>query len=98
MLTGATGFLGAYLIDEMQDNADQITCIVRGHDINQAKTNLENNLNCYFDMSHVDKLMKHIDIVLADLSELDHLIIDSAIDTIIHAGARTIILVMMKHF
>ena len=89
LLTGATGFLGAYLIDEMQDNADQITCIVRGHDINQAKTNLENNLNCYFDMAHVDKLMKHIDIVLADLSELDHLIIDSAIDTIIHAGART---------
>ena len=40
-------------------------------------------------MAHVDKLMKHIDIVLADLSELDHLIIDSAIDTIIHAGART---------
>ena len=89
LLTGATGFLGAYLIDEMQDNADQITCIVRGHDINQAKNNLENNLNCYFDMAHVDKLMKHIDIVLADLSELDHLIIDSAIDTIIHAGART---------
>ncbi|MDU1550559.1 MAG: SDR family oxidoreductase, partial [Staphylococcus epidermidis] len=89
LLTGATGFLGAYLIDEMQDNADQITCIVRGHDINRAKNNLENNINCYFDMAHVDKLMKHIDIVLADLSELDHLIIDSAIDTIIHAGART---------
>ena len=89
LLTGATGFLGAYLIDEMQDDADQITCIVRGHDINQAKTNLENNLNCYFDTAHVDKLMKHIDIILADLSELDHLIIDSAIDTIIHAGART---------
>ncbi|MDU2885637.1 MAG: SDR family oxidoreductase, partial [Staphylococcus epidermidis] len=89
LLTGATGFLGAYLIDEMQDDADQITCIVRGHDINRAKNNLENNINCYFDMAHVDKLMKHIDIVLADLSELDHLIIDSAIDTIIHAGART---------
>ena len=98
MLTGATGFLGAYLIDEMQDNADQITCIVRGHDINQAKNNLENNLNCYFDMAHVDKLMKHIDIVLADLSEL---IISLSIQPLIQLFMPEhvqITLVMMKHF
>ncbi len=89
LLTGATGFLGAYLIDELHGHADKITCIVRGHDLSEAQIKLQNNLKCYFDIAHTTKLINNLDIVLGNLSELDQLHIDASIDTIIHAGART---------
>ncbi|MCI2954787.1 amino acid adenylation domain-containing protein [Staphylococcus caprae] len=89
LLTGATGFLGAYLINELQSYADKVTCIVRGHDMAEARYKLQENLTCYFDASHVTDLMKNVDIVLGDLTNLGSLGINETIDTVMHAGART---------
>ena len=62
------------------------------------KTNLENNLNCYFDTAHVDKLMKHIDIILADLSELDISLSIQPLIQLFMLELVQITLAMMKHF
>ena len=41
LLTGGTGFLGAYLINELQDQATKVTCLVRGQDIKDAHAKVE---------------------------------------------------------
>ncbi|WP_186313696.1 Rossmann-fold NAD(P)-binding domain-containing protein, partial [Staphylococcus epidermidis] len=89
LLTGATPFLPPYLIHQIQHHPHQITSILTPHHINQPKTNFQNNLNSYFNTPHLDKLIKHIHIILAHLSQLHHLIIHSPIDTIIHPAAPT---------
>ena len=62
----------------------------------EARYKLQENLTCYFDASHVTDLMKNVDIVLGDLTNLGSLGINETIDTVIHAGARTDHLVMMR--
>lgn len=89
LLTGATGFLGAYLINELTGYTDKITCVVRGQNKKDARQLVEENLSCYFDPAHVADLMIRVEVVLGEFSNLDVLNITSHIDTIIHAGART---------
>jgi thioester reductase-like protein len=48
LLTGATGFLGAFLIQELLDQTTaNIYCLVRSPDIESAKARLQNNLESY---------------------------------------------------
>jgi len=48
LLTGATGFLGAFLIQELLDQTTaDIYCLVRSPDIESAKARLQNNLESY---------------------------------------------------
>ncbi|GAB1544681.1 hypothetical protein NUACC21_73570 [Scytonema sp. NUACC21] len=48
LLTGATGFLGAFLIQELLDKTPaNVYCLVRSSDIESAKAKLRNNLETY---------------------------------------------------
>lgn len=88
LLTGATGFLGAYLIHAMSRYAQEIYCIVRGKNENEARQRLRNNLQCYFDAPTLEQLMSKVTILEGAFDQsLDHL--TQIIDTVIHAGART---------
>lgn len=89
LLTGGTGFLGAYLINELQDQATKVTCLVRGQDIKDAHAKVEANLRSYFETDKVEELMDKVEVVLGDLANLDAFNVEDTIDTIIHAGART---------
>jgi thioester reductase-like protein len=48
LLTGATGFLGAFLLQELLDQTTaDVYCLVRSPDIESAKARLQNNLESY---------------------------------------------------
>lgn len=88
LLTGATGFLGAYLLKEVVDACRKISCIVRADDRSRATEKLKENLEVYFEPSHVERMMRKVEVIPGDLTAqlpLD----DYCFDTIIHAGART---------
>ncbi|HEY9669421.1 MAG TPA: SDR family NAD(P)-dependent oxidoreductase, partial [Coleofasciculaceae cyanobacterium] len=67
-LTGATGFLGAFLLQELLDQTQaEIYCLVRSPDVESAKTRLHNNLQSY-DLWHEDYRARIIP-VLGDLAQ-----------------------------
>ncbi|MDK7935839.1 SDR family oxidoreductase, partial [Lactobacillus crispatus] len=66
LVTGATGFLGAYLINELTGYTDKITCVVRGQNKKDARQLVEENLSCYFDPAHVADLMIRVEVVLGE--------------------------------
>ncbi|MBW4513027.1 MAG: thioester reductase domain-containing protein [Scytonematopsis contorta HA4267-MV1] len=92
-LTGATGFLGAFLIQELLDQTKaDIYCLVRSANLESAKIRLQNNLQDY-ELWNPDYSSRIIP-VLGDLSqpllglsseEFDNL--SGVIDTIYHNGA-----------
>lgn len=68
LLTGATGFLGAYLLREIAERTSaEIYCIVRGKDENEALSRLKQNLN-YYNVWN-DKYLEKIKIVNGDLEK-----------------------------
>ena len=89
-LTGATGFVGAFLLDKLQKEYEKVYVLVRAKDMASAKTKLRSNQSRYqlsYDESKVS-------IVLGDLTKpnlgIDHDTYDQvAEDTslIIHNGA-----------
>ena len=92
-LTGATGFLGAYLLQELIDKTDaDIYCLVRAFDRISAKERLKNNLERYSLWNR--ETTSRIIPVVGDLSKpMLGLDADSfenlagAIDTIYHSAA-----------
>ncbi|NWK83473.1 amino acid adenylation domain-containing protein [Staphylococcus sp. GSSP0090] len=87
-LTGATGFLGAYILESLQTKADKIVCVVRSENSLTATEKLQSNLLCYFDSKKVIQIMNRVDLCVGDFTE-DLKLETYQIDTIIHAGART---------
>ncbi|NEP45285.1 MAG: NAD-dependent epimerase/dehydratase family protein, partial [Okeania sp. SIO2H7] len=48
LLTGVTGFVGAYLLDELlRKTSANIYCLIRANDLNSAKQKLQNQLESY---------------------------------------------------
>ena len=92
-LTGATGFLGAFLLhDLLQETTSTIYCLVRASNLEQAKQKLRQNLQLYLlpDLT----LDKRVVVVLGDLglprfglSEQQFGHLATSVDVIYHNGA-----------
>lgn len=94
LLTGATGFVGAYLLHELLTTTTaKIHCLVRARDTADAMRRLRESLVAY--ALPTDKLSLRVIPVLGELAA-DHLGLDEAtfdrlastIDTIYHNGAK----------
>lgn len=92
-LTGATGFLGAFLLDELlQKTQAKIYCLVRAASLEEGKQKISRTLKTYLLDRHV--LNSRIIPVLGDLSkpffglhEQQFSQLASEVDVIYHAGA-----------
>jgi thioester reductase-like protein len=92
-LTGATGFLGAFLLTELlQQTQATIYCLVRSPDLDSAKIRIQNNLESYEIWD--EDFSKRIIPVLGDLSKpllglssQDFHLMSSLIDVIYHNAA-----------
>ncbi|GAQ62821.1 type I polyketide synthase [Streptomyces scabiei] len=93
LLTGATGFLGAFLLrDLMRSTRARVHCLVRGTDRADAERRLHANLTWYEVLDEVDR--DRISVIVGDLSaprlglteeEFDDL--SRIVDVVHHAGA-----------
>ncbi|MEU3777049.1 thioester reductase domain-containing protein [Streptomyces sp. NPDC032472] len=93
LLTGATGFLGAYLLrDLMRQTSARVHCLVRGRDAADAQARLRANLDWYGIGDQIDP--GRLDVVVGDLAEpalglgadrFDGLA--RTVDAVYHAGA-----------
>ncbi|MFD8913598.1 thioester reductase domain-containing protein [Streptomyces sp. NPDC059575] len=93
LLTGATGFLGAYLLrDLMRTTSARVHCLVRGRDEADARARLHANLDWYGIRDTVDE--DRLSVVVGDLAEPslgltpDHFdTLARTVDAVYHAGA-----------
>lgn len=93
LLTGATGFIGAFLLDELaRQSSARIYCLVRAADGAQASSRLQRNLRSY--LLTPDDYTDRVIAVPADLSQpraglsqnkFDHFA--ETIDIVVHCGA-----------
>ncbi|RUT07253.1 hypothetical protein DSM106972_025140 [Dulcicalothrix desertica PCC 7102] len=92
LLTGATGFLGAYLLQQLCSEQKDVYCLVRASDTEIAKYRIQQNLELYgiWDESFSSRIIP----VIGDLSKLkfgfandEFENLASKIDTIYHSGA-----------
>lgn len=103
LLTGGTGFLGAFLLDELLGQTDaKIYCLVRAEDPNHALVRLRENLSNY-DLWK-DEYEARIVTVPGDLGQPDMGLSDEAradlahsIDAIYHCAARVSWLLPYSH-
>lgn len=92
-LTGATGFIGAFLLDELlQQTQTDIYCLVRASNVNLAQQRIQKNLESYliWDESKNSRIIPVIgDLAqpLLGLSESQFDIMAKQIDVIYHCGA-----------
>lgn len=100
LLTGATGFLGSYLLYHLlHETQANITCIIRGSDEKSITQRLKNRYAFYFNRGFDPQLMGRIKILKGDLG-CDRFGLDpeqydqiaSDVDCIINAAAN------VKHF
>jgi thioester reductase-like protein len=93
LLTGATGFLGAFLLNELlQQTSADIYCLIRAENINLAQERIENKLKSY--LLWDDSFSQRIIPVVGDLSQPllglsnDYFAkLASLVDVIYHNGA-----------
>lgn len=93
LLTGATGFLGAFLLDELlQQTQAKIYCLVRAASLEEGKQKIASTLKSYLQGRHA--LNPRIIPVVGDLSkpffglhEQQFSQLASTVDVIYHAGA-----------
>ncbi|WP_342352359.1 thioester reductase domain-containing protein [Actinoplanes regularis] len=93
LLTGATGFLGAFLLrDLMRDTDARIHCLVRGRDEADALARVRENMRWYQVWDEIDET--RLDVIVGDLAvpglgidpdTFDHLA--RTVDVVYHAGA-----------
>lgn len=89
-LTGATGFVGAFILDELQREYEKVYVLVRANNVETAKNKVLNNQNRYKLSFNDDKIV----IVLGDLSKpnlgigrSEYNKLASDVSLIIHNGA-----------
>ena len=93
LLTGATGFVGAFLLhDLLKMTSAQVHCLLRADDVEQGKLRLKRNLEAY--LLWDDSFSSRIEPILGDLGEpLLGLVTDAfdrlanQVDVIYHNGA-----------
>jgi thioester reductase-like protein len=92
-LTGATGFLGAFLLHELlQQTEAKVYCLVRGANMEEARRRVDRNLAAYVSgndhhRSRVIPVVGDLSQPLLGLSPERFEILASQIDTIYHNGA-----------
>ena len=94
LLTGATGFLGIHVLNELiNSDAHEIWCLVRGKDLATAESRLRTLLFYYFGSAHADIMGSRLHVVTGDVtSDFTPLFDDCQIDTVFNCAAN------VKHF
>jgi myxalamid-type polyketide synthase MxaB len=94
-LTGATGFLGAYLLDgQLRSSPNRLVyCLVRANNIEAAREKISNNMQHYqiWDPSYSDRIIPVLgDLALAGLGidSESYTMLSSQVDGILHNGAQ----------
>ena len=95
ILTGATGYLGAHILDEFMKNYEdgKIYCIVRSKKGIDSKTRLKNRLKYYFSDKYDEEIGNRINVLDADITDIDSLnkefkkAVSDDIDLLIHSAA-----------
>jgi amino acid adenylation domain-containing protein/thioester reductase-like protein len=93
LLTGATGFLGAFLLEKLlQKTQATIYCLVRSQDAGTARTRIQENLASYLlwndsFASRITPVVGDLSQSLLGLSQEKFELLASEIDTIYHNGA-----------
>lgn len=95
LLTGATGFLGAHLLEELVCTYhSQVFCLVRGKDARESKKRLQQILKFYF-AEKAEMLMGGVTVLCGDASKPNLGLSKGAaaqlkgLQTLIHAAANT---------
>ncbi|MEK4028112.1 amino acid adenylation domain-containing protein [Pseudobacillus sp. FSL P4-0506] len=94
LLTGATGYLGSHILQQLLSQTEaNVYCLVRGDSAEQAKGRLWNILTHYFG-EEIEKEAQRITVIIGDLekedlglSAEDRSYLETCIDSIIHCGA-----------
>lgn len=100
LLIGATGFIGAHILDSfMKSNRGNIYCLVRPKNNINIEKRLKDILNFYFDNKYANEFGKRIHVVHGDitetnlgLSDKNYSMLCDNIDAVINSGA------LVKHF
>ena len=100
LLFGATGFLGAHILDEYLSNSEgNIYCLVRRKNNEDSVERLKNILNFYFENKYDDEFGKRIFVVYGDitkqgfgLSQKEYKELGRNIDVVVNSAA------LVKHF
>lgn len=100
LLCGATGFLGAHILDQYLSNTDSnVYCLVRRKNNEDSEIRLKNILNFYFDNKYDDEFGKRIFVVYGDitkenfgLNQKEYAQLGKEIDVVINSAA------LVKHF
>lgn len=94
LLTGATGFLGAHVLDElMQEESGKIYCLVRSNKADDRRGRLRDILNYYFGDKYESEIDRRIIPIVGDIEQeglSDELPMD--VQTVIHTAAS------VKHY
>lgn len=90
LITGATGFLGCHLIYELvRENYENIYCVIRGKDMEDARKRMEENYQFYFGNEQLADLSK-VTVICGDIADKE--IVEKLnwnVDCVIHAAADT---------
>lgn len=95
LLTGATGYLGAHLLERLAAMPDaHIHCLVRGRDFKACERYLRDVLAYYFGIEDCGRIMKRVSVVRGNITEkslgLKRAYLEqNGIDTVIHSAAIT---------
>ena len=96
LLTGATGYLGAYLLYELAaKQKTKVCCLVRGDNEEDAAKRLRDNLTYYFGAPRASEIMTRIKVLCSDITkkdfglEAEQIKIAKSAETIIHSAALT---------
>lgn len=95
LLTGATGFLGAHVLQELLlETEAHVTCLIRQADGQEPKQRLREILRFYFGESVLDSVDERVTVVAGDLAVERFGVepevwkqVQERIDTVIHCGA-----------
>ncbi len=93
LLTGATGYLGIHVLQELIDSdAKQIYCLVRDKDMDAAEHRLKLLLFYYFENTYDELFGNRLQIVLGDVTNDFTDSVKAKIDTVFNCAA------VVKHF
>jgi len=89
LITGATGWLGAHVLDEyLSSDTGTVYCLVRGEDLSDSTKKLHDVLSDYFGGKYSS--LERIKVICGDITK--QIEFDKPIDTIIHCAAN------VKHY
>ncbi len=94
LLTGATGFLGSHILNELLKKTDsKIYCLVHGDDDSLAEDRLRQTISFYFGDKYDNLLGKRINVISGDvakenlgLNDEEYERLGNQIDTILHSA------------